>query len=33
MKSHDYRALGVMTGDAVVWFWVGTHAEYVRILR
>ena len=28
-----YRALGVMEGDIVVWFWIGTHAEYDRILK
>jgi mRNA-degrading endonuclease RelE of RelBE toxin-antitoxin system len=25
-----YRAVGEMTGDAIVWFWIGTHAEYDR---
>lgn len=28
-----YRALGVIDGEAVVWFWVGTHAEYDQLLR
>ena len=28
-----YRALGVIDGDAVVWFWIGAHAEYDRLLR
>ena len=23
-----YRALGVETSDGVLWFWIGTHAEY-----
>ena len=26
-----YRALGVMRGNRVVWFWIGGHAEYDRI--
>ena len=31
--SLGYRALGVMDGDEVVWFWVGKHADYDRRLR
>ena len=27
-----YRALGVMNGSTVVWFWIGSHAAYDRIL-
>lgn len=27
-----YRALGVVDGNTVVWFWIGTHAEYDQIL-
>lgn len=23
-----YRALGVEVPDGVLWFWIGTHAEY-----
>ena len=28
----SYRALGVLDGDTVVWFFIGTHAEYERLL-
>jgi hypothetical protein len=28
----SYRALGVLDGDTVIWFFIGTHAEYDRIL-
>ena len=28
-----YRALGIMDGDTVVWFWIGTHDEYEQILK
>ena len=28
-----YRALGVMTGDTVIWFWIGSHADYDKLLR
>jgi hypothetical protein len=27
-----YRALGVGVPDGVVWFWIGTHAAYDRLL-
>lgn len=28
----SYRALGVMDGDTVIWFFIGTHAEYDHLL-
>ena len=28
-----YRALGVSAPDGIVWFWLGTHTEYERIIR
>jgi hypothetical protein len=28
-----WRALGLLEGDTVIWFWVGSHAEYDSILR
>jgi len=27
-----YRALGAMKGNRVVWFWIGSHADYDRKL-
>lgn len=27
-----YRALGVLGGDTIVWFWIGSHAEYDQLL-
>jgi hypothetical protein len=27
-----YRALGVAMGDGILWFWIGTHAEYDRLV-
>jgi hypothetical protein len=29
----DYRALGVLNDAAMVWFWIGSHADYDRLLR
>ena len=31
--STDYRALGVLDGGDIVWFWIGPHHEYDRLLR
>ena len=30
--SQNYRALGQLDGDTVIWFWVGSHAEYNKLL-
>ena len=27
-----YRALGLLDGDEIAWFWIGTHAAYDRLL-
>lgn len=29
----DYRAIGILREDAMVWFWIGSHAEYEKMLR
>ena len=26
------RAVGVRDGDTIVWFWIGSHAEYDRLV-
>jgi hypothetical protein len=28
--TRDYRAIGVLEGDTVTWFWVGCHDDYER---
>ena len=28
-----YRALGVEDGDTIVWFWIGNHDEYERLIN
>jgi hypothetical protein len=27
-----YRALGVLNHDRIVWYWVGSHSEYDRLV-
>jgi hypothetical protein len=28
----SYRALGVEVGNGISWFWIGTHAEYDKLI-
>ena len=28
-----YRALGLLEGDVIIWFWIGHHDEYERLLK
>jgi len=30
--TDDYRVLGLLEGDTVIWFWVGKHDEYEKML-
>ena len=27
-----HRAVGLVEGDIITWFWIGTHAEYDRLI-
>ncbi len=27
-----YRALGTLDGNTVIWFWIGSHADYDKLL-
>jgi hypothetical protein len=27
-----YRALGIVDGDTITWFWIGNHQDYERRL-
>ncbi|NER29408.1 MAG: hypothetical protein F6J89_17720 [Symploca sp. SIO1C4] len=30
--SKNYRAVGQLDGDTVIWFWVGSHTEYDKLI-
>jgi mRNA-degrading endonuclease RelE of RelBE toxin-antitoxin system len=30
--SKNYRVVGQLDGDTVIWFWVGSHTEYDKLL-
>jgi hypothetical protein len=31
--NDDYRVVGVLEGEDIVWFWIGKHDEYERLLN
>lgn len=31
--GRGHRALGLLEGEAILWFWIGPHDEYDRLLR
>ena len=31
--TRDYRAVGLMQREGITWFWIGSHAEYDRLIR
>jgi hypothetical protein len=31
--NDDYRVVGQMRSNGIVWFWVGKHEEYDRLLK
>lgn len=30
--GRGYRALGQLNGEEVVWFWIGSHADYDKVV-
>ena len=31
--SRDYRALGIQRDNEIIWFWIGSHSDYYKILK
>jgi len=29
----DYRSVGILEGDEITWFWIGSHAEYEILIK
>jgi hypothetical protein len=29
----SYRAVGALDGSTIVWFWIGSHADYDKLLK
>lgn len=30
--SRDYRAVGIKSGEEIIWFWIGSHSDYDNLL-
>lgn len=30
--TRDYRALGIVQGEGITWYWIGNHEDYDRLL-
>ena len=30
--TNDYRAIGVKEDDTIIWQWIGTHADYDKLV-
>lgn len=31
--TKDYRAVGIVHENNVLWFWIGSHSEYEKLLK
>ncbi|MES9904108.1 MAG: hypothetical protein ABW168_15720 [Sedimenticola sp.] len=31
--TKDYRAVGIIKDEKIVWFWVGSHSDYDKLLK
>ncbi len=31
--SRGWRALGLLQNDTITWFWIGSHAEYEKLIK
>ena len=30
--NRDYRVVGIKDGNEIIWFWVGSHSDYDKLL-
>ncbi|MCL4417542.1 MAG: hypothetical protein M1365_12760 [Actinobacteria bacterium] len=31
--TKDYRALGILQNNEIIWFWIGSHNDYDNLLK
>ena len=31
--SVDYRGLGLLKNNEIIWFWIGSHADYDKLIK
>ena len=30
--TNDYRAVGILKDSEIIWFWIGSHSAYIKLL-
>jgi mRNA-degrading endonuclease RelE of RelBE toxin-antitoxin system len=31
--SRDYRSIGILKENEIIWYWIGSHSEYDKLLK
>ena len=31
--TQDYRAVGIQQNNEIIWFWIGSHSDYNKLLK
>jgi len=31
--NRGYRTLGIREGDTIIWFWIGSHDDYIKMIN
>jgi mRNA-degrading endonuclease RelE of RelBE toxin-antitoxin system len=31
--TRGYRTVGILVDDLIIWFWIGSHADYDKLLK
>lgn len=31
--NKDYRTVGVLNNNVIIWFWIGSHGDYDKLLK
>ncbi len=31
--SRDYRSVGLLNDNEIIWYWIGSHADYDKLLK
>ena len=31
--TKKYRAVGIVQGEEIIWFWIGSHSDYNKLLK
>jgi hypothetical protein len=31
--TRDYRAIGILLKEEIIWFWIGSHSDYDKLVK